>query len=254
MMSPRVALLCSLAVVGCASDDGTFGDREFLSESIEGRTLIPGTRVRLRFFDDGAVNASAGCNSMSADSHHLADGELVIGSLGITEKGCSGPAGDYHAQDDWLLDFLQSWPSYTLDEPRLVLDDGAVTLVLLDREVADPDRTLQGRVWSVSGIIDGSSVGAFPTADPGTLEFGDDGRVTIVTPCATGSAGYHVDGATIELTGSEIAMPACAADESSPVIDEHMRNVLADGALDHEIDASRLTVMRGDIGLMLRTE
>jgi hypothetical protein len=33
-----------------------------------------------------------------------------------------------------------------------------------------------------------------------------------------------------------------------------MRNVLADGVIDHEIDASRLTLMRGDIGLMLRTE
>jgi|JI9StandDraft_1071089.scaffolds.fasta_scaffold83021_2 heat shock protein HslJ len=254
MMWPGVALLCSVAVVGCARDDGTLGDRDFVSESIEGRSLIPGTRVRLHFFDDGAVNASAGCNAMPGDSYHLADGELVIDSLGITEKGCSGPAGDYHAQDDWLLEFLLSRPSYTLDEPRLVLDDGSVTLVLLDREVADPDRTLQGRVWRVSGIIDGGFGVVFATDDPSALEFGDDGHVTIVTPCATGSAGYRVDGATIELSDGAIAMPACAADESSPVIDEHMRSVLADGALDHEIDASHLTLMRGDIGLMLRTE
>jgi heat shock protein HslJ len=253
-MWPRVALLCSVAVVGCERDDGTFGARVFLSESIEGRSLIPGTRVGLRFFDDGAVIASAGCNSMSGDSHHLADGELVVDSLGITEKGCSGPAGDYHAQDEWLLEFLLSRPSYTLDVPRLVLDDGTVTLVLLDREVADPDRPLQGRVWRVSGIIDGGFGIVFATDDPSALEFGDDGRVTIVTPCATGSAGYRVDGATIELTDGAIAMPACDAGEFSPVIDEHMRNVLADGALDHEIDASRLTLMRGDIGLMLRTE
>jgi heat shock protein HslJ len=253
-MWPRVALLCSFAAVGCEHDDGTFGARVFLSESIEGRSLIPGTRVRLHVFDDGAINASVGCNSMRGDSHHLADGELVVDSLGITEKGCSGPAGDYHAQDDWLLEFLLSRPSYTLDEPRLVLDDGTVTLVLLDREVADPDRPLQGRVWRVSGLVDGGFGIVFATDDPSSLEFGDDGRVTIVTPCATGSAGYLVDGTTIELRDGEIATPACAADEFSPRIDEHMRSVLADGVIDHEIDASHLTLMRGDIGLMLSTE
>lgn len=158
-MGLRIAVLVAGVVaavingVGCEQEDVEYlGEREFVSESIVGASLIPGTRVSLWFRDGGELSAAAGCNGMSG-GYHLADGELVAGPLSMTEKGCSIPGGNPHDQDDWLAEFLMSRPSYTLEEPRLVLDDGSVRLTLLDREVAEPDRSLQGRVWTVTGLV-----------------------------------------------------------------------------------------------------
>jgi heat shock protein HslJ len=169
----------------------------------------------------------------------------------MTEKGC----GDgYHEQDEWLMAFLEASPSYVVEEPRLTLSDDITTIVMLDREVADPDRPLQGRTWSVDGLIDGAGVGFATTPQSSTLEFADDGTFSIVTPCAPGNGSYSVEGSSIALSGVAIEEVACPDDEFAVRYDEHMREVLVDGILEHDIEASRMTLMRGDIGLWLTTE
>lgn len=256
MLGSRVAALCLAAVsaAGCSDESVTFGEREFVSESIEGRTLIPDTRVFVEFDDvDGRshMSASAGCNYTSG-TYELSGGKLLFGSHGISEKGCGG-LGDHSAQDAWLVAFLED-PSYELDEPRLVLDDGTVTLVLLDREVADPDRSLQGRVWRVSGLVENGFVLVFGSDVPRSIELDEDGDLAVVTPCAEGHASYGVDGATVEIADAIIAPAVCPDEEFAAEIDSHMREVLADGSVAYEIDAGRLTLMRGDIGLTLSTD
>lgn len=238
----------------CACDDGeatSLGEREFFSESVEGHELVAGTRVTLRFSDEGGFSASAGCNSMGSDTYELAEGRLVTGPLSSTEIGCDTAL---HDQDEWLAAFLAAHPAYVLDEPRLTLSDDEVTMVLVDSEVADPDRSLAGRVWELNGLIDGQSVGFGETPQQATLEFGDDGTLAIMTSCAAGTATFSVDGSTIALSGVSFDTVTCPDDEVSVMIDAHMREVLADGAVEHEIDAGRLTLMRGDIGLSLTTE
>ena len=62
------------------------------------------------------------------------------------------------------------------------------------------------------------------------------------------------DAATITLADVSIAEEACPDDEVSGWIHDHMVQVLADGAVEHEIDANQLRLTRGDIGLLLTTE
>jgi hypothetical protein len=48
--------------------------------------------------------------------------------------------GNIPAQEQWFAELIVSSPDYEIDEPRLVVSDDEVTLVLIDREIADPDR------------------------------------------------------------------------------------------------------------------
>lgn len=250
MTRARLGLLILLGACDPA-EPATLHGREFFSESVEGRELVAGTRIAMRFDDEHGFSASAGCNSMGSETYELAEGRLVLGPLSMTEKGCEAPL---HEQDEWLSSFLGSSPAYVLEEPRLTLSDDDVTIVLLDSEVADPDRELQGPIWTVNGLIDGMGVGIGEAPVDGTLEFRDDGTLAIITPCAPGTADFSVDGTAIALSGVSFDDVACPDDENAVMIDAHMREVLADGALEHEIDAGRLTLMRGDIGLYLTTE
>jgi heat shock protein HslJ len=247
-------ILPLVAILACDGGDEdpppAFGGRTFVSESVEGHTLVPGTQVVMRFFEDGRFSASAGCNSMMSEAYGLAGGVLSTGPLSITEKGCST---GLHEQDEWLAGFLEGSPAWTLDDPRLTLTSDGFTVVLLDEEVADPDRSLQGRVWTVNGLIDGMSVGWGDPPQLPTLEFFEDGTLAILTPCAPGTGAYVVDGTSITFSDVSIADEACPDDEVSGRAHDHMVQVLADGAVEHEIDADRLTISRGDLGLVLVT-
>lgn len=247
-----VIALCGL--MSCRDDDPeSFGDREFRLESIEGYELIPGSDLALRFFHDGELDAWAGCNYLNG-RYELSGGKLVTpGYFGQTERGCTTPLGDPYEQDAWFMEFLEADPHYELDEPRLVLSDDVVTIVFLDREVADPDRTLESSLWAVNGLIDEGFVFAGVHEDPATLELAE-GTATIATPCAEGTGRYEIDGASLRLLEVAIDDPMCPADEISPMYDSHMREVLADGTLEWDIEADRLTLMRGDVGLMMRTD
>jgi heat shock protein HslJ len=247
----RASMLVSVLATACDGDaePQTFGERDFLSESVEGRTLTPGTRISMGFSDDHYL-VTAGCNTMSTEPYARVDGHLEASQFSTTEKGCSA---ELHEQDEWLRGFLEGAPAYSLVEPRLTLSDNDVTIVLIDREVADPDRPLTGREWRVTGLIDNGFV-LVAEWGPALLSFSDDGSFSIITPCAPGAGAFEVAGSTIVMSEVNILPEACADEEFAMTAHEHMSRVLADGEVEHHIDADHLTIERGDIGLKLSTE
>lgn len=109
--------------------------REFWSTAIQGRALVPGTRVALAFNQDGTLGAGAGCNSMGGT--WSLDGTTLLVQIGqMTEMGCSD---DRFVQDDWLIDWLASGLTATTAAGGLILEGGGDTMILLDREIADPN-------------------------------------------------------------------------------------------------------------------
>src|SRR5262249_10978517 len=123
----------------------------------------------------------------------------------------------------------------------------------IDREVVDPDRPLEASLWDVEAWIGGELAFVGGHEGPATLEL-VDGTARISTPCADGTASYVIDGASLKLSDVAIGYQVCPADECSSMYDAQMREVLVDGVLEWEIDADRLTLMRGDVGLILRTD
>jgi len=122
------------------------------------------------------------------------------------------------------------------------------TLAFLDREVPDPDLSLTGVVWNIDTFIEGRAASNFPLQAPPTVSFDADGSVEIFTTCDMGAGEYIQQGQELSLSGSVYTEEGCGT-SGSAAANAHVQQVLTDGTLALEIEANRLTLMRGDIGL-----
>ena len=130
--------------------------KTYLSTAVKGASLVPGTRIRLSF-KDGTLSASGGCNSMGG-TYTITGGRLTTTQMVTTDMGCEQPRMQ---QDQWLAALL-SGSTISLAGDTLTLDDGTIQLTLQDREVADPDRPIEGTNWILDGIRTGDAVSSVP--------------------------------------------------------------------------------------------
>lgn len=217
----------------------------YLSETVTGHLLVVGSRLRISF-RDGQLGADAGCNQMGG-AYDITDGVLVVGEMAMTEMACMEPPG-LMEQEQWFAGFLQSGPSISQDGNRVTLATADVTIVFLDREVADPDRPLEGTTWDVTGSVEGETVSSVPTGGSIVLR---DGTVEIDTGCNTGNGSYEVaaDGTSVTFGPIGLTRMACQ-DEEAARLEQAMVGVLHD-TVSIEIVAAALTITQGDLGLQL---
>lgn len=238
-------------------DDGLVG-RTFLSEKVteEGspRELVADTRIRLEFHDDGRLDADAGCNHLFG-TVTIGDETLELEAMGATEMGCD-PAR--HDQDAWLTEFLTASPTWALSDDRLTLTRGSTQVVLLDREVADPDRPLVGTTWVVDTIIRGvgpdAAASSVPAGAEGSAWLKIDGeRFAGHTGCREVSGMVTVDGDTLRFADTVQTDQACPPE--SEHVDEVMTTIVTGAEVALEIEAARLTLTHPDgLGLALRAD
>lgn len=260
----RLFLLCAVAVllVSCgdelASGSDDLSGRTFLSQEVteDGRPheLVDGTQISVRFHEDGRLSASAGCNMLHGDLT-ITDDALELAGVGMTEMGCDQPR---HDQDMWLAGFLESSPAWALDGDELTLSAGGSEIVLLDREVADPDRALEGTRWVVDTLISGGGPdGAASSMAGGTegdawLEIAGDWTFTANSGCRefTGSASADEG----RLTFSNVTQTDQACDAEHAEVDDTMMTIFT-GEVDYEITAGRLTLSHPDgVGLGFKAD
>ena len=203
---------------------------------------MPGTTVRLTF-DAGRIGINAGCNQMGG-SYTVVDGHLKPGQMMTTEMGCE-PA--LMAQDAWVGTFLDG-ASMTLAGDTLTLKNGDVTMTLVDRVVADPDRPLEGTTWVLDGIASGDTVSSVPAGVTAGLTIAD-GQMQVETGCNTGNASVTATATTLTIGPLALTKKACAPDATS--VQDAMTAVLA-GQVQHTIEADVLTLTAGQAGLTLR--
>jgi heat shock protein HslJ len=263
MRSGRVAVvvLALLALAGCGdrstpTDPGSDRDeplrgRTFLStavtESGTARPLVDGTRVSLRFTDDGRLLADAGCNTLSGPVT-VAGGRLEVAGMAMTEMACD-PAR--HEQDTWLGKLLEGKPSWRLDGTNLVVASASTELVLADREVAEPDLALRGTKWTVDTLVDGEVVSSVPATASASLLFEAD-TVAVSSGCNSGSAGYQVSGESIRFGDLITTDKAC--DQDATALEQAVQAVLQ-GEVTATIDSDRLVLTHpSGKGLQLRGE
>ncbi|MFC6705377.1 META domain-containing protein [Flexivirga alba] len=129
--------------------DGSLADRlagrTFLSRTVIGRDLVPGSAISVDFGADRRLHVYAGCNHMSGDLRF--DGpRLSVERMSTTEMRCERSLLD---QDGWLASLLQPGLDAHLNGDALTLTGEGVTLQLMDRRAADPDRPLENTVWAL---------------------------------------------------------------------------------------------------------
>lgn len=246
-----VAVLLMLFLAACGEpatpgapppDTDPLTGRTFLSTevTVDGRPyeLVPGTEISVRFHEDGRITANAGCNHIGG-RFAVGDGTLRVSDLGSTGMGCDEPR---HEQDAWLATFLKSGPTWSVDHHRLVLSTRDTEVVLLDREVAEPDRELVGPTWAVNSLLEGDgpngTASSLPADATATLVF-DRSQVRISGACNSGSAAYTVSGDALRFERPVLTRKGCEPELMA--VDEAIVEVLS-GEATFEIDASRLTL------------
>jgi heat shock protein HslJ len=122
-------------LAACGDDDGSDASaddlegRTFVADAVEGWTLVEGTEVTLTF-TDGAIVASAGCNTMRG-GFEIEDGVLVVDAMAQTLMACED---ERQAQDQALAAFLGEGPEATLSDNVLTLTGGEVTMSATELE------------------------------------------------------------------------------------------------------------------------
>lgn len=229
---------------GSTTPETGIDGRDFLLRSAQGYTQVAGTTLRVSF-DDGQLSLSAGCNTVFG-AYSLCDGRLCVSDLGTTDIGCDA---ERHAQDEWLADFLSASPLLDVAGAALTLQGADATLELLDREVADPDRPLTGRLWRVDTFFQGGAASGFPLTIPPTVEFGSDGQLAVFDACNEGDGTYTRSGQTLTLSPIGFTEVACRGEAERQVSARMHELFLPGGELTFQIEANRLTLMRGTFGL-----
>jgi heat shock protein HslJ len=240
-LSLAVVLLLPVLAGGCGGDgpggpgDDWPSDRTFWSTSVTGPTLVPGTRIELRFFDDGRVSARAGCNHLAGNGS-IEAGALVVSDFSTTEMGCDEPR---HAQDKWLSAFLTGKPSFALNGDQLVLTGGETKIEMVDRKVAEPDRSLYGLRWRLESILSKETASSVPAGAEAYVEFSPAGELTASAGCNTIGGTARVSGSSI--TFVDVAMTLMGCPQPQQTVEAALVRVLKD-KVTFKIDGPTLTL------------
>ena len=209
--------------------------RQFVSQRVNGFTMVPGTQLRLRF-DLDQVSAASGCNTLTGryrfDPTTGTSAVLVIDTDGLstTDIGCDP---DRHEQDEWLAGFLISEPLVTLTADGLTMGDGTTMIDFIDRDISDPDRPLTGTSWKIDTIIDQDASSSVPDQGSVTFVFGDDGRVVVTsTNCTSAVVTYQRSGDTLTFDDFTVDAIGCASPWTEAI--DLLRAKTAELTIDHD--------------------
>jgi heat shock protein HslJ len=209
-----------------------------LTEDGKVKELVPDTRIRLDFRDDGALAFHTGCNQLGG-MISLDGGIITMDTYGGTEMGCS-PAR--LAQDVWLGQLLKERPTWKLEGDVLTLTRGSTTLVLQDRKIVQPDLPIAGTTWTVDGVMVGEAFEHYYQLSQAYF--------TIEGERVTGSTGCNEFVGPVTQTAGSLALGALTVTASECVgdagrLEKAVLSVLA-GRLTYSIDYNRLELRTAD--------
>lgn len=253
--------LISVTIASCAGGSaGGEAERidlsgDYLSSPLSSFTLVPDTAVRMNF-EDNRMSVSAGCNTMFGQ-FQLDDSQLRVSPLASTMIGCPEALSD---QDRRLDEFLTGGPIVSASDDGFTLTDtDETTLVMVTREVADPDRPLTGVNWRLESITQADAVVSAVGFDSVAVTFGPE-TVQVTTPCADGQADYTVleDG---NLTTGELSLvpsaqpdPQICGPASGVVEAESALVELFGGTVEVANDASTVSLTGNGVTVTLRAQ
>jgi heat shock protein HslJ len=233
-----------MMLASCGSEPSTGGSldgRSFLSVSVsengKPKELAPNTRIGLRF-EGGNVHAETGCNQLGGEVS-TDGGKLTVDQLGGTEMGCD-PAR--HAQEDWVGQLLRDRPEWKLDADKLTLTRGTTTLVLQDRQTAQPDKALDGTRWTLESIVSGQTASHIVGSERAFLTISGE-RVTGSTGCNDFQGVVARTAGKVTFGELSITTAACSGDVAK--LEGSVIAALR-GELTYTIEANRLQLRAAD--------
>jgi len=212
--------MIALLLAGCAGqgagqglpagDGSALVGRTFQSTSVSGYQLASDTTINVAFPEKGKLTADGGCNHLFGEARFEAD-KLVVSGMGGTEMACDKARMD---QDDWLIKFLTSSPTWSLTGDELVLKGSGTELRLTDRKVVAPDKSLTGQRWTVESLIDGEASSSVPQGAQAYLEF-NGGKVTGNTGCNTVTGTFSQKDAALTFADVATTRKACPGEQGA---------------------------------------
>jgi len=253
-LTPALSSGVVLVVAACATPqdgagpgalgDGWPGTRTFVATSVTEngapKTLVEGSRITVSFQSDGRISAHAGCNSMSGTARVESD-TLIVDDLAMTEMACSGGLME---QDGWVADLLTSRPTLRLSGDELTLTGKTITMVLVDREIVDPDRPLANTLWLVDTVFAGDT--AMSTIHPMPAMLTIDAREGSFR-ATTGCVGGELRG-TATVTGDQVTF---AVTNDRPCLDEGNP---VDAAVRATLSGVAIATLEADVLRLLRLD
>ena len=177
-------------------------------------------------------------------TYTIAGGRLTTTQMMTTEMGCEQPRMQ---QDQWLAALL-SGSTISLAGDTLTLDDGTIQLTLQDREVADPDRPIEGTNWILDGIRTGDAVSSVPAGVTASIRIAD-GQIAVNDGCNVGSGTVTVAADT--LTFGPLMMSKRPCQVGTAAWNRRSRRS-STGTVHYAIEADVLTIDAGASGLTYR--
>uniref|UniRef100_A0A7S2MEG6 DUF306 domain-containing protein n=1 Tax=Helicotheca tamesis TaxID=374047 RepID=A0A7S2MEG6_9STRA len=158
-------------------------------EGDDERELIPDTHIDLCFEEEGNIRAYTGCNNMGStctldDDDHL-DCDFIFTSMMYCGE-------DFEDQDSFVSSFLESKPLIVLDGNNLGMSSGDTVISFLDKEEADPDRTLMGTEWRVEGFVLPKAYMSISLEFGAWALFGDDSIMSWFDGCNTNKRSFSI--------------------------------------------------------------
>ena len=232
-----------------------FLDITYVLQPSIGFNQVEGTTMELLFSRDaeGVVKMwfSAGCNNFNADVLITSEELRPTDGIKYTEMGCDQSR---HAQDEWLRIFMMNAPRLSVSSDRLTLYGESATLVFLDKNIANPDRPLSGRVWTATQFIEQDSLSWLSLDSYPTLSFSEDGKLVIFDGCNHLEGNFVINGEQLSLTNMMTVTTHPCSIQNVLRISAHYQELFVDGIVTYSIDANILRIQRGKNGVAANTE
>jgi heat shock protein HslJ len=142
-----------------ATVDPALRDTEWLLTSLNGESLLEGTRITLNLAGEG-FDGLAGCNNYGGEYEAADGGGLRFGFFSVTAMACPSPEGIME-QEQAYIDALTEASTYRLEGNRLEIQDvagGTILLFARKEEFATDPGDLAGTAWRLVSI-DGERFG-----------------------------------------------------------------------------------------------